>query len=157
MARYIVMQPSAGGHVDHDRTLILRDGFHLLAFFAPPLWLIWNRLWIEAAVVVAVMLGLGVLREVESFGWTGSALSLLLSFYIGLEGASLWIAAFRRRGWIETMAIEADSLEDAEIRYAGGVGDDVEPMVDPPWQTSSAGRRSKGRSALGLLSYPGRP
>ena len=33
----------------------IRDGFSFLAFLLPPLWLLWHRLWIEAALALAAL------------------------------------------------------------------------------------------------------
>lgn len=155
MARYVVMEPPGTSENSGERALILRDGFHIVAFLVPPLWLLWNRLWIEAALTFAAMLALTWLGEAEGFGWTGSALSLLLSIYVGLEGAGMRIAALRRRDWDEWGALDADSLAEAEIRYAVGAADGAGIEVELPWQqpTHYSPRRSP-RSTLGMVSYP---
>src|SRR5262245_6068185 len=100
MARYAVMGPArSGGEGDAERVLLIRDGFSLIAFFLPALWFLWHRLWIEAALAFAVTAGLAALADVTGFGIAAPLLSLLVSFYAGLEGAALRIAAWRRRGW----------------------------------------------------------
>ena len=37
--------------------VLVRDGFSFLAFLLPPLWLLWHRLWIEAALAFAAGVG----------------------------------------------------------------------------------------------------
>ena len=39
------------------RAVFVRDGFSWLAFLLPPLWLLWHRLWLEAALVVVAVAG----------------------------------------------------------------------------------------------------
>ena len=128
----------------------------MLAFLAPPFWLLWHRLWIEAALALAAMLGLALLGEAEGYGWSGSVFSLLLSIYIGLEGVALRIAALRRRGWVEWGAVDAESNSEAEIRYAVGAADNPMIGIELPWQSPRRPARPSSGSALGLLSYPGR-
>ena len=60
MAIYVVMEPRRGAEADE---VYIRDGFHWLGFLLPLVWLLWNRLWIETVLLLAVMLGLGVLGE----------------------------------------------------------------------------------------------
>jgi len=121
-----------------ERARILRDGFSWLAFLVPPLWLAWHRLWVEAAVVFALMLALGLLGEHAGLGWTAPLLSLLLSVLIGLEGQALRLARLSRRGWRERLAIEAGDLDDAEARYAAWLAAvPMSPLPDPDLAPSS--------------------
>jgi hypothetical protein len=154
MSVYVVMEPPKRGDA-----VLVRDGFHLFGFLTPPLWLLWHRLWIEAIVAFAAAMVLGVLGEVAGLGLAGSLLSLLVSVYVGIEGAALRLAALRRRGWKEWGAVEADNFDDAEARYlieaerqAGG--ELREPGL-PAWsQPIVPARRSE--PALGLFNYPGK-
>ncbi|WP_442580823.1 DUF2628 domain-containing protein [Mesorhizobium sp. ASY16-5R] len=161
MARFVVMEPAgAFGDDAAAEARIVRDGFSLLGFVFPPFWLLWHGLVIEALVTFAAMFGIAAATELLGLGPAGSLLSLLLSIYVGLEGSALRIAALRRRGWREWGVLEADSLADAETRYAievfGGVDADasappaaVIAPAQPPAPRHAAG------PALGLFSYPG--
>ena len=158
MASYWIMEPPASAKPVGEAHIV-RDGFSLLGFLIPPFWLLWHRLWFEAAVVFAIGLTLTILGEASGFGLIASALSLLLSLWIGLEGSALRVAALRRRGWREWGVVEASSAAEAEIRYAVAVEDGESPPLAmaphgtfiPPW----AGKPNTG-PALGLLAYPGR-
>ncbi len=168
MASYVVMEPLAGagmGHSGEDRAVLVRDGFHFLAFLLPAVWLLFHRLWIEALVVVAVTMALSGLGSVAGLGNAAPALSLLVSIYVGLEGSALKLAALRRRGWREWGTVEADNAADAEIRYLSEATariEDVEgdeaasgwpsPAASTPF---SAPRHASG-PALGLFAYPGK-
>jgi hypothetical protein len=116
MATYVAMEPPSRSGTT-DATTLVRDGFSWLGFLVPPLWLAWHRLWIEAALAFVAMAVLSMLAEKLSLGLAGSLLSLLVSLYVGLEGQGLRIAALRRRGWHEWGVVEADSLDDADMRY----------------------------------------
>jgi hypothetical protein len=138
--------------------VLVRDGFSLWAFLVPPLWLIWNRLWIEAALVFAATLALTALGEVAGLGLAGSLLSLLVSIYVGLEGAALRLAAYRRRGWRDWGVVSADNAGEAEARYLSETEfgrERVEPVAMAPAVAHPA-RPAPSGPALGMLHYPGR-
>ena len=157
MAAYVVMEPPGAPPGEaSDGAMFIRDGFSILAFLVPPLWLLWKTLWIEAAFAFAAAVGLAALGEAAGFGLIGSALSLLVSIFIGLEGSALRIAAQRRRGWSERAAIEADTLDEAEIRYLSA-DDAVAPTPSDaprPLMAVQTAARPTG-PALGLFNYPG--
>jgi hypothetical protein len=160
MAIYVVMEPPAVDVADPaERAILVRDGFAFLAFLVPPLWLLWHRLWIEAALALAVSVGLTVLGETAGLGFLGAALSLLVSIYVGLEGPALRINALRRRGWHDRGVVEAANAGEAEIRYlAGEEADDTVEEAPLPVALAPAAvsRPSPAGPALGLLGYPGR-
>ncbi|UVK39421.1 DUF2628 domain-containing protein [Mesorhizobium sp. AR10] len=157
MAIYVVMEPPGRGE-KADATFV-RDGFSWLGFLVPPLWLLWHRLWIEAALAFVVMAVLSVLGEKLGLGLTGSLLSLLVSLYVGLEGQGLRIAALRRRGWHDWGVVEAEALDDADTRYA--LAADAPPDEDAPVHRivpdAALARPTQMGMALGLNHTPGRP
>ena len=161
MAIYVVMEPpAANAAAAAERAVLVRDGFSFLAFLAPPLWLLWHRLWIEAALAFAIGVGLTALGETAGFGFTGAVLSLLVSIFVGLEGQALRVNALRRRGWREWGVVEASDLGDAEIRYlarepAATPAQEVPRTLAAPVATPV--RPASSTPALGLLGYTGRP
>lgn len=162
MAIYVVMEPPGKSARDApDGAVFVRDGFSVPAFLVPPLWLLWHRLWIEAALALAVAMGLAAIGEMAGLGLTGSLLSLLVSIYVGLEGAALRLAALRRRGWHEWGAVEADSFDDAETRYFVDAvppeADDIYRPAPPPGFRQPVAPAKNSGMALGLLTYPGKP
>jgi hypothetical protein len=158
MAIYVVMEPPAANAVEAaERAVLIRDGFAFLAFLVPPLWLLWHRLWIEAALAFAAGVGLTALGETAGLGFLGAALSLLVSIYVGLEGPALRINALRRRGWRDRGVVEAANAREAEIRYLAGEEEPEEMAVEvPPLAPTGAPRPASTGPALGLLGYPGR-
>jgi hypothetical protein len=158
MAIYVVMEPTGRGEKP-DTTAFVRDGFSWLGFLLPPLWLLWHRLWIEAALAFVAMAVLSVLAERLNLGLAGSLLSLLVSLYVGLEGQALRIAALRRRGWREWGVVEAGRLDDADMRYV--LEAEAQPDEQAPAQRivpdAALARPSQTGMALGLTHTPGRP
>lgn len=152
MASYVVMEPPADRAPRDER--IVRDGFHWLGFLLPFFWLIWHRLWIEAAVVVAIVLCLSLLTAQEGWAVAATALSLAVSFFVGLEGAALRLAALRRRGWREWGVVEAESVADAETRYLAEKTAPAAEAGRPRAIVAAApGPVQDGGPALGLLGY----
>ena len=125
MARYVVMQKGA----DHAGAEFIRDGFSLPALIVPHVWLLFHRQWVAAATVIGVMV-LGALAA-----WQFKAPLLMLaadlpiSVYVALEGATLRIANLANSGWHEAAVVEADNLEEAEIRFFGALPEVSAPEV----------------------------
>ncbi|TIS60166.1 MAG: DUF2628 domain-containing protein [Mesorhizobium sp.] len=158
MAIYVVMEPP-GRTEKPDATTFVRDGFSWLGFLVPPLWLLWHRLWIEAALAFVAMAVLSLLGERLGLALAGSLLSLLVSLYVGLEGQGMRIAARRRRGWHEWGVVEADRLDDADIRYALEADADADDEAPVPRIVPDAAhaRPAQMGIALGLNHIPGKP
>ncbi|RAZ91577.1 DUF2628 domain-containing protein [Mesorhizobium hawassense] len=157
MAIYVVMEPPAGNKAEDIR--FVRDSFTWLGFLVSPLWLAWNRLWIEAVLAFVVMAVLSAVGERLGLEWAGSMLSLLVSLYVGFEGQGLRIAALRRRGWREWGVVAAANLSEAEMRYAQEAGDDGDEPAPMPRivPDASLARPPQTGMALGLTHTPGRP
>jgi hypothetical protein len=153
MAVYVVMErPEAG----RDRTVFVRDGFTVIGFLVPFLWLLWHRLWIEGALAIGAALLLAAAENAGvPFAVLAPLLSILVSIYVGLEGSALRIAAMRRRGFIDRGVVEADSVGDAEIRYFAAFRPAEGPVVMPMAPAPSPARPVVPGPALGLLAYPG--
>ena len=157
MASYVVMQPEGNAGADAEAAVFVRDGFAYIAFFLPMLWLLWHRLWMEAALALAATLALTALGNVSGFGMTAPLLSLLVSLYAGLEGAALRIAALRRRGWRELGVVVADSQDDAEIRWRiEALPEDAEFERSDFLSAPDVSRRPDSGPMLGLLLNPGK-
>ena len=155
MASFVVMEPPVNAG---DRPPVyVRDGFHWLAFLFAPVWLLVHRLWIEALVVVAVMVALSALGMLSGFEFAASVMSLLVALFVGLEAAGLRVEALRRRGWREWGVVDAANRADAETRHVHAAIGDVNAAPMPavaPVQALAAPRGQTG-PALGLFSYPG--
>src|SRR5690606_24655547 len=120
-----------------DGTVFVRDGFTVLAFLVPLLWFLWHRMWIEAGLMLAVMLVLAGLDTMSSLPFLAGFASLLVSFALGLEAPALRMAALRRRGWHAWGVVEASNRREAEWRYAAEAEPDAAAragMQSPPPQ-----------------------
>lgn len=158
MAIYMVMEPPAASAQEASmRAVLVRDGFSVIAFLVPLVWLAWHRLWIEAVLLFAASVAGMAAGQALDHAWLGGVLSFVLSVYVGLEGAALRIGALRRRGWREWGAVEAGNAAEAEIRYLAGEYDELPLAVaSSSVTTNAAARPAASGPALGLLAYPGR-
>jgi len=158
MASFVIMEPPAkAGTNAAEGTLFVRDGFSLMAFFVPFLWLLFHRLWFEAILVVAAAVALGMAGDYWNLAGTAAVLSLMVSILVALEGNNWRIAALRRRGYAEKGVIEADDRSEAEIRYfAGGDFNAEAPATAPATRTARPVPLAPSRpgGTLGLVGYP---
>ncbi|WP_187968971.1 DUF2628 domain-containing protein [Aquibium microcysteis] len=159
MSIYVVMEPPPRRGSDAVEVYV-RDGFHWLGFLLPLVWLLWNRLWLETAVLLALMLGLGALAETSgSAEMVVGGLTVLLSIYVGLEGSALRVWALRRRGYREWGVVDAENRADAEVRHLAARSDEAPDAQRPlpPIREGSAPAQAAGNEPeLGLFGYPGR-
>jgi len=158
MASYVIFEPP-GAPAPEDAVFV-RDGFHWLAFIVPFFWFLWHRLWLEAGLIFAAMVGFFALEQVDGMQGIVPAISLLLSLGLGFEAPALRMAGLRRRSWRERGVVEAEGRDEAAIRYLADA--DVEPAAPRPFGVPAASsseistRRTGAVPALGLFFYPGR-
>lgn len=158
MASYVVMEPPESGGEKTDRAKFVRDGFVFPALVVPVFWMLWHRMWLEAGLVFLAAAILGAAGERTDFSSLAVVLSIGLAVFTGFEGAGLRIASLRRKGWIDAGVVEAQSVEDAEIRYAYGDEEVVVAETGPaprPANALPAQPAAPTGPALGLMSYPG--
>ncbi|SOE16974.1 uncharacterized protein DUF2628 [Hoeflea halophila] len=113
MTAYLVLA-RPGAQIPDERSVIIADRFAPLAFVAPVIWLLFNRLWLEAVAALLVMIAATMLSG--SFGQPalGLAISLGLSLITAMEGRSWRAAALQRRGWRLVDVVETD---DADLAF----------------------------------------
>jgi hypothetical protein len=151
MASYIVMEPAADRR--GEAALFIRDAFAPLAVVVPVPWLLWNRLWFEAAMALCaslILTGAAIWIGAPQLSGIGS---ILMGFYVALEGGALKIAAVRRQGFEDAATVDARSVGEAEERYYL-----TRPSVpEPPMLTVSppVTPRQASASGAGLFALPG--
>ncbi len=58
MAQFVVLEPD--NTQGFEKTVFVRDGFHVLGLLVPFIWLLVQRLWFEAFAVMGVTILLGL-------------------------------------------------------------------------------------------------
>jgi hypothetical protein len=153
MATWMVMEKREAGEQDAE---VIRDGFSLVAFLFPLVWLLWHRLWIEAGAYVVLALALIGIGWLLGMGDASGLLALTLNLLVGLEASTLRQTAMRRRGWEEWGPVEASDSREALMRYLAEAGHlDVEAETQPALPMRYTGTAATG-PALGLFAYPDR-
>jgi hypothetical protein len=115
MASYLVMEPAFDRR--GDGAVFIRDAFAPLAIIIPVVWLLWHRLWFEAAMAFCasvILVGASAWLEAPKIAGIGS---VLIGIYVALEGSALKIAAARRNGYADERVVDAGSVTGAEERY----------------------------------------
>ncbi|MBJ6132695.1 DUF2628 domain-containing protein [Ochrobactrum sp. Q0168] len=126
MAQFVVLEPTEASSkkkrsrssVEHS--VFVRDGFHVLALVLPFVWLLAQRLWFEAFALLGVTALLGFAGSYFGIADAVPLLTLIVSLLVAFEGANWKIAKLKRQGYVERAAIDADNLDEAEIRYFFG-------------------------------------
>jgi hypothetical protein len=120
MTSFVVMSDKGEGRENDIR--FVRDGFSVLCFAFPVIWLLWHRLWLHAALCFAAF---GVTAALVHWSgnpiWIGlSALtSILISLLVALEGGEWVRQSLEREGFHEVDVIPARNAAQAEEFYAG--------------------------------------
>lgn len=119
MKRFMVMTGSDGPRGDGLR--FIRDGFQPLALVLPLVWLLWNRLWLQAALVFAATglaaFAAGSLMPAALPVVTGLA-NFAAGFITAHEGGAWHAADLEMRGHAVQEVIVAGSVREAEEIYA---------------------------------------
>jgi hypothetical protein len=157
MASWVVLEAPPGASTREGEELVFqRDGFSVLAFLFPPIWLLWHRLWVEAIVTIALLFAVTALERFGGLVVAASFLSFLVSLFVGLEGNAMRIARWQRRGWRVATVVDADSEHDAETIYAAHDELEDERPADRQPIVPHAAHAGVQPSAVGLLLNPGR-
>jgi hypothetical protein len=120
MSAFAVLEPpgyrDAAEHT--DRFIFLQERFSLAAFLLGPLWMIWQRLWLELPVYIAGIIVIGYGLYALGAGSSATTLALgLIQLLLGLEATALVHGMRVRHGWRDRGIVIADDLDLAERRF----------------------------------------
>ena len=117
MTTYAVFEPPLGGDpvATADATRFVPDRFHWLAFLAPALFCVLNRLWVWLILYVVAVGAIMALSQILPD--LAGPLLLGLSLLFGFEAPQLIGHSLARRGFRPAGYVVGDTLEDAERRF----------------------------------------
>ena len=121
MPAFAVLEPP--GHVDTaigqaDRFIFLQEKFGFSAFLFGPLWMMWQRLWLELLIYLLGLAAIGSGLNVLGVGWPAMILIFgLIQLLLGLEAMTLVRGMRFRHGWRDCGIVIADDLDLAERRF----------------------------------------
>ena len=112
----IYLPPNGTRDTDKTNAKFLVDGKSLFAVLAPPLWLIWYRMWWGLVIYLALLAILALLfftplREAVLY------LSAIPGIYLMLEGNELLRQKHERQGWRFVGVVQGHDIGEAELRY----------------------------------------
>ncbi|MBX5189711.1 DUF2628 domain-containing protein [Rhizobium sp. NZLR3b] len=155
---YIFLTPPGSTSAAVNETRTIRDGFTLLGFLFPWLWLLAHRLWLPAAAAFLLQGLGGALMEEPDLGLAGAAIMLGVNVLVGLEGQNLRIRTLAAKGWNEDALIAADTIGIAEQVYfsdrpAIANSDDA---AAPDWDNKTRPNSPPGHAtSLDLFGFDG--
>ena len=136
-----------------EAALFIKDAFAPLAVVLPAVWLLWNRLWFEAAMTLCVTLFLTGAAAWAGMPQLAGIGSILIGIYVSLEGSALKIAAARRRRYEDAAIVDARSVTEAEERYYMSRSPETAPLT--PIARDLPAMRPAAVQGAGLFALPG--
>ncbi|MEP0522069.1 MAG: DUF2628 domain-containing protein [Hyphomicrobiales bacterium] len=136
-----------------SKAVFVRDGFHLVAFIIPPLWLLWHRQWLGLLMYAAVLVIFDFGTDFVS-GWALGIANFLIGLGIALEASTLRRWRLQARGWQLADAFAAHDLEDAEQRFFERLKDSrkAAPLETKPTRFSSTPIITPSSTVIGYQS-----
>ncbi len=129
------------------------EGFSWAAFVFAPFWLVWNRLWLVAALwcvamAIVYLIPLGLPSLAQEFG------GFLIALLCGLEGNEWRRQKLLRDGKSLADIVTADSRDDAEIHFFHRWQESAAIPAGPQPLPSGGGQGSAAEPAFGLFPEP---
>jgi hypothetical protein len=156
---YLVLTAPGGADVAHEKTQIIRDGFTVLGFLFPWIWLAAHRLWLHAIAAFLLQSLGGALMDRPGLWPIGAAVTFGTSLLVSLEGQNFRIRSLASKGWKEDALVSADSLRVAEEIYFSSVQTDIPDgtrVPSPQWDSASRADAFRGNAtSLGLFGFDG--
>ncbi|WP_431320917.1 DUF2628 domain-containing protein [Rhizobium sp. YTU87027] len=155
---YLVLTAPGGTDTNHEKTRFIRDGFTMLGFLFPWIWLGLHRLWLYAVAAFFLQSLGGALTDRADLWPVGLAITFGTSLLVALEGQNLRIRDLVAKGWDETDLVSADSLPTAEEIYFSNVptdSGDSRPAPSPQWDPTAHAPRHGNATSLGLFGFDG--
>lgn len=157
MQAYTVHLPPVRSRQEQlSKAVFVRDGFHLVALLAPPVWLLWYRQWLGLALYVAALIILDFSADFASY-WSLSIVNTLFGIGIALEASTLRRWRLSARNWRMAGVVTGYDLQDAEERFFAGLTDGTAkpsaPDLVSPDVPSHAPVRRAGASVPSIIGY----
>lgn len=160
MASFVVLTPQLrNGQRDEDRTVFIRDGFAWLGFIFPVPWLLLQRLWFEAALVLVGTIAISLVGSYTGHVDMAALITALLSLLVGLEASRWRYAKLERKGFEQRAVVDAANASDAEIAYFYGdnfvTEQPSEPAAKVDMPLQATGFKPVVGGMVGLVSHRG--
>lgn len=119
MASFVILRHSdASTHSGLENTVFVRDAFSAAALIMPLIWLLWNRLWVHAALVAFAFVLLFAMVQNIDFALFSYFMGLILALFVAAEGPVWRIKALMHDGYVQSGVIDANNHNEAELKWA---------------------------------------
>lgn len=147
--------------------VFVKEGISWPALFVPFLWLLYHRLWLEAAAYLGLSLILSAgLTFIGQGGFALGLLSFVLQLMVALEGNELRRFAMERKGGRLAGVVRGADIDEAEERFFRGYDGDLPaprkrklwglPLSGGVWPAAEKRQKEKGpREVVGVFQEPG--
>lgn len=137
-----------------EAAIFVKDGFSWPGFLFGPLWLAFNRLFLHALGILALMVVAGLAVGWLDAGAAGSLVLLLLpSLLVGFEGNNWRRWRLTRDGVHEVAAVVGHGDAEMERRALAALAGPARPAPN----AAARGPALQGRDVLGLFPDATRP
>jgi len=138
-----------------ERSVFVKEGFAFFGFAFTGLWLLAERLWLQALAYF------GALAAVSALFWrfglppgAFAGVTFLLAVLIGVEGNEWIRRRFAKRGWSQAGTVSGPSLDECERRFfQDWIGAQAVPRQAPSPVPSAAQQPPPG--VLGVFPTAG--
>ncbi|MGF1650304.1 MAG: DUF2628 domain-containing protein [Hyphomicrobiaceae bacterium] len=121
MTSYTIHEPANAPAERFDRAgslVFVKDGFSLLAFAVPPIWMIANRLWLVLFIYAVAFAALQITFSlIGAPAGVQSAVGLALNLLVGFEADSLKRWTLERRGYVLVGSVSGENTAVCERRF----------------------------------------
>jgi hypothetical protein len=115
MAIYTIFRKAGA---PREAAVFVKEGFSIAAFVLTFVWALWNRMWVVAAVILAVTAAVAVAGSLSAANdVVVTTVNAGLALIFGFEEQSLRAWSLRRSGFVDDGLVEASSREEAEMKY----------------------------------------
>ena len=115
MAIYTIFRQAGA---PREAAVFVKEGFSIAAFVLTFVWALWNRMWVVAAVILAVTAAVAVAGSLSAANEVVvTTVNAGLALIFGFEAQSLRAWSLRRSGFVDDGLVEASSREEAEMKY----------------------------------------
>ncbi|MEJ2125404.1 MAG: DUF2628 domain-containing protein [Alphaproteobacteria bacterium] len=98
--------------------VFVKEGFSIFAFLAPLIWLLFNRMWWEAAAFFCLMMFLEITVSLLGIGPEITAvISFLINIIFAFEARNLQRYGLERNGYSMIAIVSGRNLDEAEQRF----------------------------------------
>jgi len=101
-----------------DAAVFVREGFSIAAAVFTFIWVVWHRMWLAAAALLAALTTMAIAADAFNLGSAISVTAqLAIAAITGFVADALRHRSLVRHGLVESGIVEAANRQEAELKY----------------------------------------